>query len=233
MNMLIYFILFAAVFIAGASVLLARLKPRHLKLLLSFSGAYLFALAILHLVPEVYAGDPHAGLFILVGFFIQVVLETYSEGIEHGHIHIHKGAVGAFPVGLMAGLCLHSFLEGMPLVKAGAASLPLTGGIVLHHIPVAMALVGMLLDSGLKRGSTVFWLALFCLMAPAGAFFSHWLGAVTSHDLSQYYNRMMAVVIGIFLHISTTILFESDSEHRFSLYKLGTMVLGAGLALCM
>ena len=41
----------------------------------------------------------------------------------------------------------------------------------------------------------------------------------------------MALVIGIFLHISTTILFESSEEHRFNYYKLITILLGAGLAL--
>ena len=37
---------------------------------------------------------------------------------------------------------------------------------------------------------------------------------------------MMAVVIGIFLHISTTILFESNNDHRFNLYKLGIILIG-------
>jgi hypothetical protein len=41
----------------------------------------------------------------------------------------------------------------------------------------------------------------------------------------------MAVVIGIFLHISTTILFESYEEHRYNLYKLLTILAGAGLAM--
>src|SRR5204863_4343598 len=144
----------------------------HLKLLLAFSGAYLFALAILHLIPEVYAGnDLRVGWFILAGFFIQILLETFSEGIEHGHIHIHKQHGASFPMALMAGLCLHSFLEGMPLVaRLGKESFyPLMGGIILHHIPVALALVAMLVESGLSKKTTILMLAVFCLMAPAGS----------------------------------------------------------------
>jgi zinc transporter ZupT len=133
----------------------------------------------------------------------------------------------------MGGLCLHSFLEGMPLVQAGEGSGALAGGIILHHIPVAMALTGMLLDSSISRMQTVVWLVVFSAMAPAGAMFSQLLGDLTARDLSMYYHRMMAVVIGIFLHISTTILFENDEGHRFNVYKVGIMLLGAGVAYMM
>src|SRR6187401_3647826 len=118
MSLLLYAALFTTVFLGGMSFFYFKsFSKTKLKLLLAFSGAYLFALAILHLMPEVYAGnDSRVGWFILAGFFIQILLETFSEGIEHGHIHIHKKHSSSFPLALMAGLCLHSFLEGMPLV---------------------------------------------------------------------------------------------------------------------
>ena len=235
MSLMLYFILFMTVFLGGISVFYFKgFRKNNLKLLLAFSGAYLFALAILHLIPEVYGGgDTKVGWFILAGFFIQILLETFSEGIEHGHIHIHKQHNTSFPLALMAGLCLHSFLEGMPLVaRLGKESFyPLVGGIILHHIPVAMALVGMLMESGLKQRTSVVMLAVFCLMAPAGSVFSNVLSNYTAHDLSIYFNRIMGLVIGIFLHISTTILFESYEEHRFNYYKLITILLGAGAAM--
>jgi hypothetical protein len=52
-------------------------------------------------------------------------------------------------------------------------------------------------------------------------------------NASVYFDRMIAIVIGIFLHISTTILFESNNTHRFNLYKLFVIVCGAGVALIM
>jgi fucose permease len=39
----------------------------------------------------------------------------------------------------------------------------------------------------------------------------------------------MAVVIGIFMHIATTILFESSESHRFNLAKGLAILLGIGL----
>jgi zinc transporter ZupT len=229
-----YLLLFFSIVISGASVFAIKKVNRvALKLLLAFSGSFLFALTMTHLIPGVYAGkDQSIGGYILLGFLIQILLEFFSEGIEHGHIHIHKHENAAFPFGMMVGLCLHSFLEGIPLVHRfnnESVEMSLLAGIILHHIPVAVALSTMLLDSGISRGRTLLFLCIFATMAPAGAWLSNTLNAATAIDLVIYYDRLMAIVIGIFLHISTTILFESSEGHRFNYYKLLVILLGAGL----
>jgi hypothetical protein len=68
-------------------------------------------------------------------------------------------------------------------------------------------------------------------MAPAGYFFSNELSIGGIGNLQQYFNRIMGVVIGIFLHISTTILFESSSDHKFTMRKMIAVLLGVGIAL--
>ncbi len=231
-----YFLLWITVVASGSSMFFfSGIKARILKLLLAFSGAYLFALCVLHLIPEVYKTHSSSiGIFILIGFFVQIVLEIFSEGIEHGHIHIHKHQHNAFPFALMIGLCVHSFLEGMPLVQHFSDEKirnSLLAGIILHHIPVAIALMSMLLDSGIKKGSALFYLVLFACMAPLGALTSNLISENGISNLSSYFDNIMALVIGIFLHISTTILFETSEEHRFNYYKLITILLGAGLAI--
>jgi zinc and cadmium transporter len=230
-----YVILLATVFFSGLSIFLFRkLSQRFLKMLLSFSGAYLFALSVLHLIPEVYSSPVKwIGAWVLVGFFLQIILEVFSQGIEHGHIHVHKHHEHAFPLSMMIGLCVHSFLEGMPLVQTftdSATQSSLLFGIILHHIPVSLALMSMLLQSGISKNAAVFYLFLFTLMAPLGAFTSQLISDNTLKELSGFFDCIMAVVIGIFLHISTTILFENDKEHHFNYYKLIIILLGAGLA---
>jgi len=49
--------------------------------------------------------------------------------------------------------------------------------------------------------------------------------------LAAHSRELMAFVIGIFMHISTTILFESSDIHRFNLAKLGAIIVGTGLAI--
>ena len=84
-------LLFLPVFCGGLLVFRVVIKENQLKLILAFSAAYLLALTFLHLIPEVFQqGSQDAGMFILIGFFIQLFIDYFSTGIEHGHIHIHK-----------------------------------------------------------------------------------------------------------------------------------------------
>ncbi|NCD69799.1 ZIP family metal transporter [Mucilaginibacter agri] len=222
-------LLFFAAFLGGMSVFFFKGdNHKQLRLILSFSGAYLFAITVLHLIPDAYHGNDNlVGVFILGGFLFQIVLEQFSDGIEHGHMHVHEEA--AFPVGIMVSLCLHAFLEGMPLAQGQQNQLVF--GIALHHIPAAFALGTVLLSNKQSKNSTIFFIVLFAIMAPAGFFFSEALSNGNIGNLQHYFNRIMGVVIGIFLHISTTILFEAGPDHKFNRRKLIAVLLGVGIAL--
>lgn len=224
-------VLFFGAFSGGMSVFLFKGdNHKNLKLVLSFSGAYLFGITVLHLIPDAYHGnDNYVGVFILIGFLFQIILEQFSEGIEHGHMHKPNHEHIAFPVGILVSLCIHAFLEGMPLAEGNQNQL--VWGIALHHVPAAFALATVLLTNRQSKGKTISFVILFAIMAPAGYFFSNALSTGGIGNLQQYFNRIMGVVIGIFLHISTTILFESSSDHKFTVRKLIAVLMGVGLAL--
>jgi zinc and cadmium transporter len=230
-----YFFLLSSIGLGALSVFLFKLyEPQHVKLLNAFTGAYLLCLTVLHLWPELYhghggAGAPSAmriGVLIMAGFYTQVALDVVSMGVEHGHAHhLH----GRLPFGIVAGLCLHALVEAMALGNEHTHYDPasrrlLLWSIVLHNYPVSIALLGMLLQSGMSRGRALGLLGLFAAMAPLGMTLSGYTA------LANYSRELMAFVIGIFMHISTTILFESSDIHRFNLAKLGAIIVGTGLA---
>ena len=228
-----YLILLSSIALGAVSVFLFRLhEPRAIKVLNAFTGAYLLSLTFLHLLPELYhdsAGTPvsnvHIGALILAGFFVQLALDFISMGVEHGHAHATHGRI---PIGIIAGLCLHALVEATALGDAhthhdvGSRRL-LLWSIVVHNFPVSIALLGMLLQSGLSRSRALAWLGVFAAMAPAGLFLSAHTG------LAHYSRELMAIVIGIFMHISTTILFESGDVHRINFQKLGAIIFGTTL----
>lgn len=224
-------LLFASCFAGGIAIFLFKKdNTRLLKLILSFSGAYLFAITVLHLIPEVYHdGGESIGLFVLAGFLFQIVLEQFSDGIEHGHIHKHNHQNHAFPYGIMISLCLHAFLEGMPLTEGPQNQLLF--GIGLHHIPAAFALASVLTQNHVSKKPLIALLALFAMMSPLGYLFSEGLSSGSIGNLDQYFDSIMGIVIGIFLHISTTILFESSVDHHFNTRKTIAVLLGVGVAL--
>ncbi|MET4140334.1 ZIP family metal transporter [Pedobacter sp. UYP1] len=224
-------ILFFCAFFGGLSIFLVKSdKSQLLKLILSFSGAYLFAITVLHLIPDAYSGPDHAeiGIYILIGFLLQILLEQFSEGVEHGHIHKHDDTQ-IFPYGIMISLCLHAFLEGMPL--AADQHNALIFGISLHHIPAAFALASILMQNKFKPAGIIFYLAIFAIMAPLGFWVSNGISTGSIGGIEVYFHKMMGIVIGIFLHISTTILFESSVDHKVSKRKMVAVLLGIAIAL--
>lgn len=200
------------------------LKPSHalgLKLLLAFSGAYLLSVTVFEFLPEVYGSkNEMVGLFIMAGILLQILLEFFSRGAEHGHLHQDENTT-TFPLLLLLSLCVHSFLEGFPLENRAH----LLHGVVLHKIPVAIILASFLLKSKLSRAKTFIFLLVFALMTPFGS----WL-STTFEGLATYHVYINSMVIGIFLHISTTIIFEASNNHKFNARKLVSILAGILIA---
>ncbi len=194
----------------------------NIKLLLAFSGAFLLSQTVFILIPEVYESlsGKLTGALIMTGILVQIFLEFFSKGAEHGHIHIHSEQTH-FPWLLFISLCVHAFLEGFPVTQHN----DLVYGILIHKIPIAILITSYLLNSKFKDLEVIFFLFVFAIMTPLGTYISNEV------EVSANYIQMInAVVIGIFLHISTIILFESSEGHKFNLSKLIVIVLAVALA---
>jgi zinc and cadmium transporter len=232
--MIVYLVLFVTVIASGSLIFFFKSDdPRILKFLLAFSGAFLIGITFLKLIPEVFAVPTvFTGLFVLLGFLLQLFLELITEGAEHGHKHAHSDNERVSPFLLLLGLCIHSFLEGMPLVGSFNIALQhsLVLGIVVHNIPISLTLMSLFLHYGCTKTKAFIYLGIFALMTPLGSVFSNVLDATFTNSLNLYFNYALAVVIGIFLHVSTSILFETEENHRYNLQKFLTVIIGLVVA---
>ncbi len=201
------------------------IKPKNktnLKLLLAFSGSFLLSLTVMHLLPDVYeSSNPNIGFCIMLGILFQIILEFFSKGAEHGHVHGHPNMTH-IPWLLFISLCIHAFLEGFPV---GHHHDNLAIGIAIHHLPIAIILTTFFVNSHLNQKGIFVFMATFAVMTPLGTFASDYLTG-----LSNYHNEITAVVIGILFHISSTIIFESSEGHKFNIAKVSMIVLGIALA---
>lgn len=212
-------------------------NKKNLKLLLAFSGAFLLSLTVMHLLPEVYQAENHLheghnheghahssiGLFIMIGIVFQIILEYFSKGAEHGHVHGHD-KMNTIPWLLFFSLCLHALLEGMPISQHNE----LAYGIAIHHFPIAIILTLFFINAELNKKGILFFMLVFAFMTPIGTFISANLNFLTA-----YYTQISGIVIGILFHISSTIIFESSEGHKFNLAKLIAIILGITLAVFM
>jgi zinc and cadmium transporter len=214
-------------------------NPLRLKIMLAFSGAYLLALAMMHLMPEIYAHsvehhdtdhghhhshNPLPGLMVMLGFLFQVFLEMISHGVEHGHQHKpQKKTRSNIPFAAFISLCLHAFIESIPIGTQShnpEITNKLFWAIAIHHIPVGIVLFSLLRDRKLSLKVTYSLLFLFAITAPLGMIFGGYLP-----NMNEINTYATAFVAGIFLHISTTILFEASEDHRFNLVKIGSVIV--------
>lgn len=216
------FPVYAVVLGIGIAYFTKNKKSLNTKLLLSFSGAFLLALTLFELLPEVYhhIDARRTGLYIMCGILLQIVLELFSKGAEHGHVHIHENDTN-FPWLLFISLCIHSFLEGFPIHQHN----DMVYGVLIHKIPIATIISMFLLQSNYSKLQIVTFLFIFAVMTPLGTFISS-----TANLSESFAHSINALVIGIFFHISTTILFESGEGHKFNLSKFIAIILGVGIA---
>jgi zinc transporter ZupT len=221
-----YFLpLFSVLLGFGITLFFQPKNKTNLKLLLAFSGSFLLALTVIHLLPEVYnshhtAGHLSIGIFIMIGILFQIILEFFSKGAEHGHVHGHD-KITRMPWTLFISLCLHALLEGFPLSHHHDLAI----GIAVHHFPIAIILTTFFLNAQLNKATLFLFMVSFAIMTPLGTSISD-----TLPILNNFYGEITAIVIGILFHISSTIIFESSEGHKFNIAKISMIILGIGLA---
>lgn len=234
---MVYIVPLMAVIIGFLIALLLQPKnKKNIKLLMAFSGSFLLTLTVTHLLPEVYHFNQHnvindvaqhvhshadgsstsIGFFIMAGIVFQIVLEYFSKGAEHGHVHGHN-KLEKVPWLLFISLCIHALFEGMPLSQHPE----LAWGIGIHHLPITIILTAFFINAQMKKKVVFLFMILFSIMTPLGTFTSNNVPV-----LNEYYAEISAVVVGILFHISSTIIFESNEDHKFNINKLIAILLG-------
>ncbi len=249
-------VLFLTPLLSGLLIyLVPKNNDSNFRLFLAFAGSYLFAITVIHILPELYRAHDDIkfiGLAVLGGFFLQQLLEYFTSGIEHGHIHLHRsrhrgrdehehdhhhqdyGSSSVSALVLLAALCIHAFLEGAMLSKPTIIGAmynvnAILLGIALHRAPAALALMTVLSHQLRSRVKALPHLIAFSMAAPVGLLISTFL---VNHEVLSATGLLYvyAITSGNFLHISTTIVFEGSPEHRFNAKRMTVTIFGSLLA---
>ncbi len=242
------------VFSALIGGLLAWKSPKwmleHHTSLQVFSGAFLFALTVSHLIPELFAmvfGEHHyhesnadlhtVGLFILLGYFMESIIESFSKGVEHGHLHDNSHNSKSSLL-LTVSLCLHGLIDGTVLFNPhehhheGEHGTTMLIGILIHKLPVSFVLMYQLIKNETKKNKIWSFFILFVISSPVGYFLGEYVfGASGSFYTFAVY--AFALITGNFLNISTTIFVESNKGHKLFPKNRLPILLGIGIAVLM
>ena len=253
-------LLFVALIGGLALEILGDRAMNNLSIILAFGGAFIMGLLFLHLVPEAFSYSSIAGTFVLIGFLVQILLEYLSKGLEHGHVHLndlsnHKTST-MMPWAAIVSLCIHALLESMPLAEGASAvdvahqvrsmgslhihvhadtaiGSALFMGLALHKLPVALVLMGLIKSTGATKVTRWGLLTLFGIMPGLGMYIYDTIihsGVAIPGGVSTFMSATHGLVIGILLHVSTTVIFESGEGHAFNYNKLIATLLGLAIA---
>ena len=193
--------------------------PKGTKLVLAYSGAFLLAILILEMLPVVYTQNTNnVGLWIIGGILFQILLEFFSKGAEHGHVHSIQNQI---PWMMLLSLCIHAFFEGMPLNEEKS----LLWGVSVHKIPIGLVIGTMLFQHSSAMPPKIIAILVFALMSPLGSYTANYIEHIA------LYRFILPFVVGVLFHISTTILFESSEGHTFNFQKILAILLGIGTAI--
>ena len=198
-------------------------KEKFAKNLLILSAGFLITICVNEVFPQVYSEHYHnIGFFVIGGVLLQMLLENLTKGFEHGHFHHDHDQPSILSFALMVGMFIHAFIEGIPLANENEIFSPYLLGILFHNIPISFIL-GMFLFKYKVTLPGILIVTLFSLSSPLGMV----LGNYFDPKLQPYF---LAIVGGIFLHISSVIIFESNKNHKMDWMKILLVVVGVLLA---
>ena len=227
---------------AGLSpLLISKTNTKVFHLALVFSGAYLLGITLSHLMPELFSGDTdpkQIATWILVGYLMQLLLDFFTSGVEHGHLHKaaddhNHGSISM--ITLLFAIGIHALLEGILLshpttIIEHQHNGGLLIGIILHKMPAAFALMSLVRCNYDSNKWPVVLMLIFSFITPLGMFLGEYL-ANREWVEAGWMTILFALVTGNFLHISTTIFLESSPSHKLDATKLIVIILGSALAL--
>lgn len=188
------------------------------KILLIVSAGFLISICVVEVFPQVYkVEDENIGLWIVFGVLLQMFLENLTKGFEHGHFHYERCNI--LPVGLILGMFIHAFIEGIPLAREYDEHSSYLLGILVHNLPISFVLGAFLLREKKNKIVALITILFFAAASPLGML----LGEHMNPKWNSYF---LALSGGIFLHISSVIIFESNKNHKMDWEKILIVILG-------
>jgi zinc and cadmium transporter len=238
--LIIYLTLFLGPLIGGViGVYWGDRHSRNMPIIKGFVGAFLLSVVLVGILPHLYhENESSIAIFIIVGFFLESLLEFifggkgHSHGNNHSHDHHnHDHEHSNFPLGLFIALSLHSFLEGMSVIpsvlESRDAMIGFVFGISFHELLAAFSLAVLLRTSTVKLKWVILFLIAYALMSPVGSFIGN---SLKDYDYLQHevIPKLLAVAVGTILHVAMDVL--SAPLHSKTRQIIKFIAIGLGIA---
>jgi zinc transporter ZupT len=171
---------------------------------MSFAAGVLISVSFMHIIPKAFQMNSRAPVFLLVGYLL---LYLFNRFLNLYVCHEYKGKDYASGIVPMAGIGLHSFIDGIiysVTFNVGIFTGVLAAiGMVLHEFPEGIVTFLLLKRSGFsKRESAAYAFLAAGISTPLGALVSY-----------PFINRISRETLGILLAVSAGALVYVGASH--------------------
>jgi len=216
-------------------VLKKELLNKSIFILVGLAVGALLGDVFIHIIPETYESMENGTLVslliiggILLFFILEKALHWHHHTLEHSDACVH-------PVGKMVlyGDGVHNFIDGLMIASSYMVSVEVgiatTIAVVLHEIPQELGNFGVLIHSGYKVRTALWYNFLSALAAVGGALVVFVFGNIVE-DFSLW---LLPITAGGFIYIALSDLIpELHKEKRMSQGVIQVIAIIVGVA-CM
>lgn len=217
---------------SGAFILVSgRLVTKRTSYLLSFAAGTMLAVSFLDLLPEALKTSAGSNIFE-PAFFGVVVFFFLERFVLWFHHHDEMHGLKPPAILILVGDGFHNFIDGVGIAAAFLTDPSLgiltTLAIAAHEIPQEIADFSVLVHSGMKKMTALFYNFVSGLTALVGA-----LGAIYFlKDLQQLLPLSLAFTAGMFIYIACSDLIPEihrDSERQKGWVHFLPFLIGVGM----
>jgi zinc transporter ZupT len=183
-----------------------------LQYFLALGAGFMLAVAFLRMVPESLEKGSHVYLYVLIGYFLVHLTEHTLTPHFHFGEEVHHDALVHPSVGYMglAGLCIHTFFDGVAIASGFLVSRPLGfilfAAVLLHKLPEGFAVGSLMLASGASRRAALLASAVLGLATFAGTLFMTAFTGIVAQAL--------ALSAGVTIYVAASDLIPEVNKER-------------------
>ncbi len=198
--------------LAGALAVVRRLERslRAIDVGIAFSAGFMLSVAIIGVLPEVFASNNGSAAWYVLGGYLAVHLAQHVLA-PHFHFGEETHRVSAFAgVAALIGLAVHTFFDGVAIATGFLASeklgLLLALSVLLHKLPEGVTVASLMVAGGHgKRGA---------LGAAGVVGLATVLGVLTTEVVAPLARHGLALSAGVTLYVAASELVPAFQSRR-------------------
>lgn len=186
-----------------------RRSLRLIDVFIGFGAGFMLAVAILGMLPEVFAADQNAGWLVLAGYLVVHLTQHVLTPHFHFGEETHRVSASA-GVSALLGLSLHTFFDGVAIASwflvSSELGLLLFLAVLLHKLPEGVTISSVILAGGQSTGRALGAAALIGLATV--------LGVVLTEIAAPLARSGLAISAGVTLYVAASNLVPEIQSRR-------------------